>query len=150
MKIKTISCVLVASLLFYIGCYSTQPITKDELKATVEHDDINVITKDSLEYRFYQGDYGIQGDTLSGTGVQILNGWATDKHFNGSMPLSEITELTAEKFSLGWTIAAVLFPILLVGGFLIAYANALADQLKETGELLMLVEKFFNTYKLST
>jgi hypothetical protein len=126
MKKKIIPCLLLASLLFYIGCYnSTQPITKDELKAEVEYD-INVFTKDSLEYRFYKGNYSIQGDTLSGTGVQVVaHDWPNTKHFNGSMPLSEITKLTAEKFSLGWTIAAVLFPILLVGGFfIIAYANA--------------------------
>jgi hypothetical protein len=117
-KRKIVACVLVASLSFFIGCYSTQSITKEELKATVERD-INLITKDSLEYRFFGGDYSIQGDTLSGTGVQIINGWATDQHFHGSMSMTGIAKLTAEEFSLAGTIAAVAVSAGVVGGCLL-------------------------------
>jgi hypothetical protein len=65
MKRKVVSCVLVASLLFSIGCYSTEVVTKEEFKAKDEQVDITVYTKDSLEYKFSKGQYRIQGDTLS-------------------------------------------------------------------------------------
>jgi hypothetical protein len=126
-NMKIVSCMVVASLLFYIGCYSTDPITKDELKATAEND-INVMTKDSLEYRFNKGDYSIQGDTLSGTGVQVIweKGKLTFLRFHGSISFSEITTLTAEKFSAGKTTAAIVIPIALAVGFLVWFGDQMA------------------------
>ena len=72
METKVISYVLVASLLFSVGCYSTGIVTKEELKAKPEQDDITVYTKDSLEYRFHQGNYHIQADTMSGFQVSWM------------------------------------------------------------------------------
>ena len=66
MKKKIVSCVLVASLSFSIGCYSAGMVTKEEFKAKHEQVDITVYTKDSLEYKFSKGYYRIQGDTLLG------------------------------------------------------------------------------------
>jgi hypothetical protein len=106
MKSKIVSLLLVASLLFYIGCYNTEMLKKEKLKDNLEQD-INVIAKDSLEYKFYKGDYSIQNDTLSGTGVQMIEGWPTDKHFNGSMALSEIAQVKTVKLDVVTTIGSI-------------------------------------------
>ena len=66
MNREIICCVLVASLLFSIGCYSTEMVRKEELKAKAEHADITVYTKDYLEYKFSKGNYSVQRDTLTG------------------------------------------------------------------------------------
>ena len=125
MKRKIVYFVLIASLSFSIGCHSTTPIMKEELNATVEQD-ITVTTKDSLQYRFYNGDYSVQGDSLSGTGIQMIDGRLTYMRFHGSLPLSEITTLTAEKFSAGKTTAAILIPLAVAVGFLVWLGNQMA------------------------
>jgi hypothetical protein len=113
MKTKIIRCLLVASMLFYVGCYNTEVVTKEQLKATSTYD-INVIMKDSLEYKFLNNNYSIHGDSLSGVGVQMIDGRPTEKHFNGSLSLSEIAQIKVDKFNPRETILIVGGSVLLV------------------------------------
>jgi hypothetical protein len=96
-KRKIVSCVLVASLSFYIGCYSTEMVSKDELKAKVEQLDITIFTKDSLEYKFSKENYRIQGDTLSGYGIRRWN-VSTDVIFDASLPFADIDSIETREF----------------------------------------------------
>ena len=70
MRRKCVARVLVASLLFAIGCYSTTTVTKEDLKGKVGEADIIVFTKDLSQYNFSKEDYHVHGDTLSGAAVR--------------------------------------------------------------------------------
>ena len=104
MKRQIISCVLVASILFSIGCYSTGMVTKDEFKAKAEKDDITVLTKESLEYKFSKGNYRVQGDTLSGSGVRVSANRSARDSVVTSIAFADITLLKTEEFDLTNTI----------------------------------------------
>jgi hypothetical protein len=134
MKKMMISCVLVASLLFNIGCYSDQTIrrgelkatTKEELKAEAEEADITVFTKGSLEYKFLKGNYRIQGDTLRGFGVQVTGCFEHNVPFHGSISFADINSLKTEKFSLGITILAIAVPVGVVVGVLVWFSASMS------------------------
>jgi hypothetical protein len=134
MKKKIISCVLVSFLLFSVGCYSTQTITREQFQATTKEElnakceqlDVAVFTKDSLEYKFSKGNYRIQRDTLTGFGVQTIGG--TDKRFQGSISLADITSLKTEGFSLSKTIIAASLPFAAFGVFVLIMALQLSGR----------------------
>lgn len=134
LKRKIVSCVLLASLSFSIGCYNNEtitreqlnPVTKDKLKAEVDQLDITVFTKDSLEYKFFKGNYRVQGDTLIGVGVQTIGG--DDKPFQGYISFSDITSLETVEFSLAKTIIVICIPIVLGGAFLVAFAISISGR----------------------
>jgi hypothetical protein len=94
---------IVASISFYVGCYNTEVVTKDQLKAAFNYD-IDVIMKDSLEYRFLNNNYSIHDDSLSGVGVQMIDGRPAENYFKGSMSLSEIAQVKADKFNVKETV----------------------------------------------
>ena len=132
MKKQIISCVLITFLSFCIGCYSTHTITrgelnrttKEELKAEVERLDITVFTEGSLEYKFLKGNYGIQGDTLLGFGVQTIA--RSDVPFHGSISFSDIASVKTENFSPVKTIIVIGIPVGIIVGlsFWISYSFA--------------------------
>ena len=132
MKRKIISCVLVASFSFSIGCYNTQTITREQLQSTskgqlnAEQLDITVCTIDSLEYKFLKDNYRIQGDTLTGFGVQTIGG--IDRHFQGSISFANITSLKTAEFSLAKTIVAASLPFVAFGGFILILASSLSGR----------------------
>jgi hypothetical protein len=95
MKRKIVSCVLVASLLFSIGCYSPGMISKEEAKA--KQGDITVFTKDSSEYKFLKENYRIRGDTLTGFGVRKWN-MSSDIVLDASLSFAEIDSIEAKEF----------------------------------------------------
>jgi hypothetical protein len=103
MKRKIISWVLVASLFFSIGCYSTGMVTKDELKAKTDKDDITVFTKDSSEYRFLKENYSIEGDTLTGFGVRKWN-MSSDIVLDASLSFADIDSIESKEFDATKTI----------------------------------------------
>jgi hypothetical protein len=103
MKRKIISCLLIFSLLFSVGCYSTDLITKEEFKAKVKQDDITLFMKNSLEYKFLKDNYSIQGDTLSGFGVRKWS-WGSDIVLDASLPFTDITSIEARQFNLTRTL----------------------------------------------
>jgi hypothetical protein len=121
MKKKIISCILVASLLFSIGCYNSQTITKEQLNSTAKKEletefdsiDITVLTKDSSEYKFLKGNYRIHGDRLVGFGVRRIAG--NDSSFHGSISFADITSLETTEFSLADTILAIGLPTIIAG-----------------------------------
>ena len=131
MKKKIISCVLVSSLLSSIGCYNTQTITREQFQATTmerlsaesEQFDITICTIDSLEYKFLKDNYRIQGDTLTGFGVQTMGG--TERRFQGSIAFADITSVKTEEFSLAKTIIAAALPFVAFGGFILFLAFSL-------------------------
>jgi hypothetical protein len=131
---KIISSLLIASLLFCVGCYSNQTITseelnttvKEELKAEVEQRDITVFTKDSLEYEFSKEHYRIQGDTLSGFGIQTIRG--KEVRFQGSIPFADIASVKTTEFSLAQTLVAIGLPVVAVGAFFIAFAIGMSGR----------------------
>ena len=100
---KIVSCVLVASLSLYIGCYSTEMVSKDELKAKTEQVDITVVTKDFLEYKFSQKNYRIQGDTLSGYGIRKGN-MSAGIALDARLSFADMTSIESTEFSLVRTI----------------------------------------------
>jgi hypothetical protein len=131
---KIISCVLVASLSFSIGCYNNDtitreklnPITKEELRAEVEQLDITVFTRDSVEYKFLKGNYRVQGDTLIGFGVQTIGG--DDRPFHGYVSFADITSLETEEFSLAKTLIAIGLPVGAAVAFLFAWAAGMSER----------------------
>jgi hypothetical protein len=133
LKRKIVSCVLLASVSFYVGCYNNQTITREELNAIskedlntkVEQRDITVFTKDSLEYRFSKENYRIQSDTLTGIGVQMIGG--NDNRFHGRIPIADITLIETEAFDLTGTIIAIGLPVGLVGGLLLLFAAKMSE-----------------------
>jgi hypothetical protein len=129
-KRKVVSCVLVASLSFSIGCYGTGTVTKDELKAKDEQVDITVFTKDSLEYRFSKENYHIHGDTLTGIGVQLIGDGRTEGRFDGSISFADIASIEMSELSIGKTILLSVGIIGVVGGglFLIFLASSLSGR----------------------
>jgi hypothetical protein len=105
--------VLVSSLLFSIGCYSTVMMTKEELKAKVEQADITVWTRDSLKYEFSKGNYHIQGDTLTGSGVRVGVNKSTHKQYKQnsgvtSIALADITSIETSEFSSAKTVLLII------------------------------------------
>jgi hypothetical protein len=99
MKMKTVSYVFVAPLLFTIACYNTGMVTKEELKARDEPPDITVRTRDSLTYRFSKEHYSILGDTLSGSGVRLSAG--IPDSVVASIALANISSIEATEFDEG-------------------------------------------------
>lgn len=97
MKRKVVAYVLVASLLFSIGCYSTGMVTKDEFKAKVEKDDITVFTKGYLEYKFLKENYRIRGDTLTGFGIRKWN-MSSDIVLDASLSFADIDSIGTKEF----------------------------------------------------
>ena len=124
MESKIISCVLVASLLFSVGCYGTGIVSKDELKAKPKQVDITVYTKDSLEYRFSQGTYHILADTLSGSGVRLSA--SRSDSVVASIALADISSIETSEFSYVKTF------LLILGFGAIIYVIIVGNQLSHT------------------
>jgi|GEM_PF-4871060 hypothetical protein len=131
MKRQIVSCAFVVSLLFSIGCYSTEVVMKEELKAKAEQMDITVVTKDSLKYEFSKKRYRVQGDTLIGwsrvltapsstslsfqetvalleSGHSISANTYTRDSVVTSIALADITSLKTDQFDLAGTIICVI------------------------------------------
>ncbi len=103
MKNKIVSCLLVVSLSFYIGCYSTEMVSKEELKAKRHQVDVTILTRDSLEYRFSKENYSIQGDTLAGYGSRRWN-MSTEIVLDARLSFTDMTSIETKEFSLVRTI----------------------------------------------
>lgn len=95
---------LAASLSFSIGCYSTELISNDELKAASGQVDIIVFAKDSSGYEFAKGNYRIAGDTLSGYGIRKQKS-STEVIFDASVSFAAIDSIKTRELDLPRTIA---------------------------------------------
>jgi hypothetical protein len=103
-KRKIVSLLLVATHSFYIGCYSTEVVSREELKTRVDQVDIGIFTRDSLKYEFAKGNYRVQGDTVSGYGIQWSNMSAAVVS-NASLPFAVIDSVETRELNLARTIA---------------------------------------------
>jgi hypothetical protein len=113
--------ILLSVSILFAGCFTQSSITNEELKATVEHADITVFTKDSLEYKFSKENYWIQGDTLSGSGVEVRVNTAEGDSVRVAISFSEITSVEVEEFDVTGTmivyaLSVGAFVALLAGG----------------------------------
>lgn len=128
-----VSCMFLASLSLYTGCYNNETITrggltppkKAALIAEGEHLDIKVFTGDDREYKFLKGNYRIQEDTLKGFGVVTVNG--EEKPFQGFIPFGNVTQLETEEFSVTKTVIAIAIPVGLMVGLLLIWAEAMSS-----------------------
>lgn len=93
----------ISSLVLLIGCYSPRLITKDELKAKAKQVDITVLTRDSVEYRFLEGNYGIRSDTLLGYGVRRQN-TSSDIVLDASLALVDVASIEIKEINLTRTL----------------------------------------------
>jgi hypothetical protein len=93
----------VASLVTFAGCYTTEMMTAEGLKARTEPVDITVFMKDSCEYRFAKENYRIAGDTLSGYGIRKRN-LSTDVVLHASCALAECDSIEGREFNLTRTV----------------------------------------------
>ena len=117
---------LVVLLLFFIGCYNTRLVTKEELKAKAKQVDITVWAKDSLEFKFLKDNYSIQGDTLTGIGVQAIGG--NDERFHGSISFADITSFKMKEFNIVTTIVAIGLPIMFLKAYVGSFIKAVATE----------------------
>jgi hypothetical protein len=103
MNRKIVSCVLLASLSLYIGCYASGTVTKEELKAKTDRIDMTVYTKDLSRYKFSKEDYRIHGDTLSGSGIRMWN-TIDDTVRNASISFADIGLIESNELSVWKTV----------------------------------------------
>lgn len=98
MNNKFICSVLVIALLNLVGCYSFESVSVPEYKQVEEEDgkpnEIKVVTKDLLEYNFYDSGYYIHNDTLYGK-VSLK-----ELPFEGKFAYWEIESIQLENFDL--------------------------------------------------
>jgi hypothetical protein len=91
--------VLAFSMALATGCYSTAPVSKEELTAIAGNADIVVSMRDSLEYRFSVGNYHVHGDTLSGYGIQTRY-FFPDVALDAALPFGGISSIETREFNL--------------------------------------------------
>ena len=115
----TISFVVVAFLNF-IGCYSSETITKkdiDEGKEQIDfNQEISITTKDYKSYRFGALQYQIVNDSLYGNGVVTELG--KEVPFKGNIALDDI--LSFEQSSMDTGSTAGLTIAIIAGGLIVA------------------------------
>lgn len=115
----TISFVVVAFLNF-IGCYSSETITKKDIDEGKEQIDFNqeiaITTKDYKKYRFGSLQYQIVNDSLYGNGVVTELG--KEVPFKGNIALDDI--LSFEQSSMDTGSTAGLTVAIIAGGLIVA------------------------------
>jgi len=109
---KLISSILTFALLTQIvGCYSYQPITKDELSQAEEYTDLQVKTKNQYTYEFDEGNYTFSKDSIYGSGkLKLKNGTWTTEDYNGSIYLEDVEKLKMNQFDIVTTIVSIVIP----------------------------------------
>ena len=113
---KLISSVLVVALLNLVGCYSMSELTKEEVITDKEYDDLTVITKDSLKYKFEKPDFYIVNDTLKGIAGIIDQDTRIREHFDANIPLSDIIMFETSKYDGTKTLIVIGATVLVVVG----------------------------------
>ncbi len=115
----TIGFVLVAFLNF-IGCYSAETITKQDIEEGKKQLDysqeISITTKDYKTYRFGAFQYQVANDSLFGNGVVSQLG--KEVPFKGNIALDDI--LSFEQSSIDKASTAGLTIAIIVGGLIVA------------------------------
>jgi ABC-type transport system involved in multi-copper enzyme maturation permease subunit len=124
---KFIVCLVILSLLSYLGCSRTIQITKDEFNEGYIKDEdkreIYLTTKDSSYYSFPENSYKIQKDTLYGEGQKIDN-QGNEIPFSGKIAIVDMESITGEGVDISLTIGIIIlgafFAVLLLARILSA------------------------------
>lgn len=103
MKLITIICLL--GFLNYVGCYSVQNLTRNDLEEDFASD-IRLLTKDNHTYFFAHGNYRIDKDSLYGIGKR-LEGYSANE-FEGKIAFKDIEMISGEKVDVGNTFLMLL------------------------------------------
>jgi hypothetical protein len=77
-------------------------VTKDEFSSQKEYDQASLITKDNKEYQFDDGDYTINSDTLTGSGLSLSGN--NEMPFSGKIALDDVTTFNLDKLDVELTI----------------------------------------------
>jgi len=91
-------------LSFFIGCYSTDTATKEDLASKAALANISVYTKHSEEYDFSKGNYRVQGDSLTGYAIRRKND-STEVVLRASLSFAAIDSIEMREFDMVRTIA---------------------------------------------
>ncbi len=119
---KTISIICILTTLNYIGCSSTEIISKNTFIRTYSlsngdnSNDIYVNTVDENQYFFQSGSYSISNDSLKGIGKKILPNEM--QSFNGKIALKDIESFEGKTTDKGNTLLLVL-GIVTIGAVLV-------------------------------
>ena len=90
---------LILSLINYIGCYSFQPITMEELNKESESSDLLVITKNKNSYKLFESDYTVKEDSIYGSGrLEVRKGIKVNEDYTGSIYLKDIRLIKIARF----------------------------------------------------
>jgi len=89
---KYISAILINALLFqFAGCYTLQPVAKEEILSTKDYPGLSVTTFQKQSYYFEADSYTISNDTLDGIGSILLdNGVLVERNVNRSIAVNDI------------------------------------------------------------
>ena len=120
---KLISILLAFALLTQIvGCYSYQPITKDELSQVEKYTDLQVKTKNQYTYEFDEGNYTISKDSIYGSGkLKLKYGKRANEDYNGSIYFKDVEKLKMDGFDIVTTVLAIAIPVGLIVWFIIDF-----------------------------
>ena len=119
---KTISIICILATLNYIGCSSTEIVSKNTFIRTYSlskgdnSEAIYVNTTDDNQFFFEAGHYSLSNDSLNGVGKKVLLNEM--KPFNGKIALTDIVSIEEETTNTGNTILLVL-GIVAVGAIVI-------------------------------
>jgi hypothetical protein len=109
---KTTSIICILATLNYIGCSSTEIVSKNTFIRTYSlsngdnSKDIYVNTVDDNQYFFEAGHYSLSNDSLNGIGKIVLPNEM--KSFNGKIVLTDIVSIEEKTTNTGNTILLVL------------------------------------------
>lgn len=101
---------IIIFYLGYIGCYSNEIISKEEIVSgeyQVDHtQNIFITTSDFSRYHFISGYYHFQKDSVYGEGTKLVSGQKNS--FKGVLPVNEIISIEQEQIDEGSSAGLVL------------------------------------------
>jgi hypothetical protein len=107
---KIIIGLIIISYLSYVGCYSNEFISKEEIingEYQVDHTkDIFINTDDFSRYHFISGYYHFLKDSIYGEGSKLEAGQKIS--FKGVIPVDEISSIEQEQVDEGSSVGLVL------------------------------------------
>jgi hypothetical protein len=100
MKIYISSILIPCLLLQFSGCYSMQKVTKDEFLQASDYPELFIKTKEK-EFKFEQGSYTFQKDTIFGKGEFIMR--SNEKYlyepFEGRISVNDVEKIETDKMN---------------------------------------------------
>lgn len=126
---KIISIICILTVLNYIGCSSSEIISKNTFIRTYSlsngdnSKDIYVNTVDDNQYFFESGHYSISKDYLTGIGEKVLPNEM--ELFDGKIALTDIVSIEEETINTGNTLLLIL--IIATVGAVVVFAISLAS-----------------------